>query len=205
MNIVSRAEARAAGARRYFTGKPCRNGHVAERLSSNGTCLECERTRESKIVWTVNNPERKRRSSAKYYKKNSEKILTYGSAYHVLHPDKAAARRRRMQETNPGRIAETVAAWRQNNKHKMRAQCAKRRARLIMAMPLWLTAEHFSQIEEVYSDAKRLEAETGAPHHVDHIVPLRGKTVCGLHVPWNLRAIPADDNLRKANKLDDAA
>jgi len=43
MQIISRAEAKAKGLRFYFTGKPCKHGHVAERVAFNATCVECER------------------------------------------------------------------------------------------------------------------------------------------------------------------
>ena len=84
------------------------------------------------------------------------------------------------------------------------AHMAKRRATVLQRTPKWLTKEHLAQIVAVYAEAQRLTAETGVKHHVDHVIPLMGKTVCGLHVPWNLRAIPQSENLKKrAQLLDD--
>lgn len=91
-------------------------------------------------------------------------------------------------------------------KARMRVVQARRRAAELQATPSWLTEEHLAQIRAIYDEAVRLTESTGIPHDVDHIVPLQGRTVCGLHVPWNLRAIPKEQNLRRpriwAGELD---
>lgn len=82
----------------------------------------------------------------------------------------------------------------------MRPYHAKRRARKRAALPAWAD---LAEIRKVYEQCEALTAATGVAHHVDHIVPLQGKTVCGLHVHYNLRAIPAEENLRKKNRLEE--
>lgn len=77
---------------------------------------------------------------------------------------------------------------------------AKRRARKVKATPKWLTEEHFTMINNFYKEAKSLSSDA-CKYHVDHIVPLQGKDVCGLHVPWNLQILPASENLKKSNKI----
>jgi hypothetical protein len=85
----------------------------------------------------------------------------------------------------------------QNNRPRVRGYQAKRRALVRNAAPAWLTNEHKAQIQAKYDEAERLTQETGIPHDVDHIVPLAGKIVCGLHVPWNLRPLPRVVNNRR--------
>lgn len=91
------------------------------------------------------------------------------------------------------------AAWRKLNPHKNASKSAKRRAYKNFATPCWLTEEHMSEINQFYTLARDCQIITGEPYHVDHIVPLKGKNVCGLHVPWNLQVLPAGMNLSKSN------
>jgi len=84
----------------------------------------------------------------------------------------------------------------------MAAQKAKRKAARLQRTPNWLTDEDFAKIDAAYLQAQQLWQATGIRHHVDHIIPLRGKKVSGLHVPANLRVISASENLKKHNKFE---
>lgn len=78
---------------------------------------------------------------------------------------------------------------------------ANRNAAKLNATPAWSTNDHKDQIAEFYTISTITTAETGIKHEVDHIVPLRSKIVCGLHVPWNLQVLTTDKNRRKTNLL----
>lgn len=67
------------------------------------------------------------------------------------------------------------------------------------AKPKWLTKEQRKDIVDVYVHMRDCKVTTGEDYHVDHIVPLKGINVCGLHVAWNLQVLPADVNIRKSN------
>lgn len=171
MKIITISEARALGLTRYFTGKPCKRGHVAERITSNSRCITCSLA-DQKI------------NRAKHHAKTSET-------------------NRRWREANYEHRSSYYRSWRIENADRVRARNRTRDACRIRATPQWLTASDHAAIAAVYVEARRLEDSTGVPHEVDHVVPLRGKRVCGLHVPWNLRAIPTEENRRKSNKCPD--
>ena len=80
---------------------------------------------------------------------------------------------------------------------------AKYRASKLQRTPQWLDKEDLELIKDEYLMAKKLEEITGDVYHVDHIVPLQGENVSGLHVPWNLQVIPSKENLSKSNKYED--
>lgn len=78
---------------------------------------------------------------------------------------------------------------------------ANRRARLLKAAPVWLDSEYLWLINEVYELSALRNKLTSIKWEVDHIVPLAGKNVCGLHVPWNLQVITRVENRKKSNIL----
>lgn len=87
------------------------------------------------------------------------------------------------------------------NKQDYYVRKAKRRAELLKRTPLWLTEQNWTHIACIYSVCDMLNREGTGPYEVDHVVPLQGKTVCGLHVPWNLRIITRKENRSKGNKF----
>lgn len=92
--------------------------------------------------------------------------------------------------------------WQTLNKGKVNAITAKRRAAKLKATPNWLTAQNNKEIRSLYEEARKLTDKTGIPHQVDHLIPLQGRDVCGLHVPWNLQILTKYENLVKGTSLE---
>lgn len=107
------------------------------------------------------------------------------------------------KSTNKDKVKESYAVWYEDNREIRAAASARRRAARLKATPLWLDASQKAEILDIYKKARQLQDSTGIKHHVDHIVPLQGANVCGLHVPWNLQVITASENLHKSNKYKD--
>jgi hypothetical protein len=137
-----------------------------------------------------------------YYKANKDQKKQYDVEYYRRNKEKKHRDNKRWNDKNREYLNEWIAEWKRNNPEKVREYSAKRRSKTLLAMPDWLSEEQLHEISHMYITARDLELLTGVPHHVDHIVPLQGSDVCGLHVPWNLRAIPAQENLRKSNKIE---
>jgi 5-methylcytosine-specific restriction endonuclease McrA len=88
------------------------------------------------------------------------------------------------------------------NKQGYYSRKAKRRAELLNRTPKWLSEHDKLHIDCIYSVCSMLNKEGTGPYEVDHIVPLQGENVSGLHVPWNLRIITRTENRSKGNKYD---
>jgi hypothetical protein len=114
-----------------------------------------------------------------------------------LHPDRNAAQQRNVYAKNPTKGRTRINSWRKNNPSKSAAQSNRRNAARRLRTPKWLTELHYQQMNIFYDAAKKLTAEFGIKMEVDHIVPLQGKNVSGLHVPWNLQVMPKKLNASK--------
>lgn len=183
-SLISRKDAIAQGLPRYFTGKPCKNGHLDERFVANYTCVTCSNA-----------------AFDKWYEKNPEKQAVHVKRWNAEHPEKRREIRKEWAANNPEKSAASSSKWKRQNLDKVAASRASRRSAEIRRTPKWLDADDLWLIGEAYALAALRTKMLGTKWHVDHIVPLQGKLVSGLHVPWNLQVIPAAQNLRKGNRF----
>jgi hypothetical protein len=91
--------------------------------------------------------------------------------------------------------------WSKTNRGIANALGRKYKLKKANATPLWLTPEQLYNMQCTYKVATQLSETSSQKWHVDHIVPIRGKDVCGLHVPWNLQVLPAKMNMQKGNRI----
>jgi len=131
----------------------------------------------------------------RYYEKHKERILEQKREY-----------KKQWYQKNKDRLIKKQkilgAAYKKQYPEKHCAIQAKRRANKLLATPKWLTNDQFKSMLLEYELAKWCTEVTGIQYDVDHIIPLKGKTVCGLHVPWNLRVVTASENRSKGNKYE---
>lgn len=185
----TRAEAKATGATHYFTGEPCKQGHIALR-KTKGVCVECLKVEWKQAAKTrvdyfraYNRREEVKDAKHDWYLENREQVIAAANA-------RPAEVRREYRD-----------AWKANHKTQVRADTKARRRKHREATPPWLTRKQKTEIRQMYQVAITLTQATGEQYVVDHIYPLRSDVVCGLHVPWNLRVIPREENLKKSNLL----
>lgn len=209
MQFISRNEAIANGLKRYFNGKPCPAGHVAERLVSNWGCMECSAGRFQKY-YSINSVEQKQRAK-EWRKRNPDKVLASKREWENDNKDKKSAydkkshekyREKRLKviaayrKLNAARIKEITKQWKIKNHSRVLASVRSRDARKKQAIPPWANLD---KIEAIYDECIRISELTGIKHHVDHIVPMKGRLVSGLHVETNLQLLEAKENLKKGN------
>ena len=165
--MITRQEAIFQGLARYFTGKPCKHGHIVERYTGNKTCCVCGNAGANKV---------KQRDRTKY--------IQHAKDWNNRNPERIKEIHNKRNRANPARRNLLTANYRSAKDNRT---------------PAWLTEVDYERIANVYKLATLQSKITGTTWHVDHIIPLRGEYVSGLHVPSNLQAIPGVDNVRKNN------
>ena len=142
------------------------------------------------------------KNCVKEYKKTNKEILAQKRKIYVEeNKEKISENRRLYYQLNKEKELSNNKLYSQSNRDRIYANMSKRRATKLNATPNWLSEKDLEEIRELYQICQMFKLYTGQDYHVDHIIPLQGKDVCGLHVPWNLQVILASENLRKSNKL----
>jgi hypothetical protein len=129
------------------------------------------------------------RDYKKVYEKHSANRRKLALKYYYADVEESRRKKAERQKTNPALFA---------------AHTAKRRAARLVRTPKWLTKQDFANIRKVYALAAELSKAYGFKWHVDHIAPLQGKNISGLHVADNLQVIPANLNIAKSNRFEAA-
>jgi hypothetical protein len=149
-----------------------------------------------------------------YVEANKEKVQAYGKAWREANKDLVLAYKREYYQENKEGMIEKSVQYRRDNKditkkiqdrynktdNGKRLRQTQRNARRKREKEASLGRAFHKDILKVYHSCKIMCEVTGSRYEVDHIVPLMGKEVCGLHVPWNLQITPHDINRKKTNK-----
>jgi len=194
MDIISRKQAKALGLKWYFTGKPCKHGHVTKRYAT-GACHECMRITTLKNrgkytykvgrkqymqQWRADNKDKVRENFNTWCEKNPER--------RKKHEVRSNAKRYAIPELRQAAI-DNAAAWKRANPGLVNNFTARRRARKAQRTPAYADQDAIKFFYEC--------CPKGC--HVDHVIPLHGKIISGFHVESNLQWLTAKDNLLKLN------
>jgi len=188
---ATRVEAKKTGSKYYFTGQPCKHGHIALR-KTKGSCLDCLKVEWAKGNETraeyfkqYNQSEASQKAKREYYERNKKQVIARAAARPV---EQRRLHREKYKTQNP---------------ELYKALNSVRKRRHKNATPKWITPEQKLAMRNLYLKAQELSKIARQRYVVDHIIPLISESVCGLHVPWNLRVITQEENLKKSNKLVD--
>lgn len=178
----------------------CKRGNIDKR-DIYGHCL-CQDCKDYRYSVSKKNPTRSEYKKT-WLKNNKEKSAAYTKKWNINNKEKRKGIVNSWRERNKDSVKlynkKAGQKWAKNNKGKRNAIDRKRKTSLMNRTPSWANLE---KIQLFYIESERLTKETGIPHEVDHIIPLQGKLVSGLHVHDNLQVITRTKNRSKKNKID---
>lgn len=184
--------------------KKTENLFYKDSLAKDGlraTCKECDKAHGKK--YSAENKEKEAARYKKYAEANKEKIDKKSRETKAINSEKITAYAKEYYRKNSGKRLENSKKWYQENsgtdslKIKIRLKSSTRRVAKLNADVSWSSK---SKIKEFYDLAHAETKKTGIQHEVDHIIPLQGKLVCGLHVEFNLQILTRSQNASKGNR-----
>lgn len=223
--LVTKSDAKFHGLTTYFTGKPCKHGHVSPRYVASGMCKECSRISSNKRysaeggiirhknkirysdnkehilernkIWRNSNKDKLKKTKVLKHTKTPEIRRSRDKKYYNSNKDAIQIKQLNYRNLHREELRQYACEWRRNNPIYSKIKSMERKFHIKQATPSWVNK---SKLYEIYKNRLDISNETGIVHHVDHIYPVRGEFVCGLHVPENLQIISAAENMKKSNK-----
>lgn len=162
-----------------------------------------ERIAEQKKAWYEANKAHCRDKGRKHYQTNKDRYAELRIRWFQANPDKPAEYSKAFKLRHPERVASERQLYKKNNKGVVNANTRKRQAAKLQRTPSWLTEDDLWLMQQAYELAALRTMLFKFSWHVDHIIPLQGRRVSGLHVPTNLQVIPGIENSRKNNDWND--
>ena len=174
--------------------KPCQSAsNRSYRLSDRGkVMIKAARSATAAKV-------KKAEADRLYRLEQGDALKAKKRVYYQANKERIAAKAKQTYAADSSKAKLRSAKWKSENKAQWNAKCMERYTQKIKARPAWLSEDDLWLIAEAYDISNHRTKVFGFEWNVDHIVPLRGKTVCGLHVPWNLQVVPASYNCSKRN------
>lgn len=176
----ARYEAMQKGLKHYMTHNPCKRGHLSLRITDSGKCTECRRLKEKERYNA--NPQKAIQQTKKFYYKNQQAMQERARLDRLTEPPEKRAARLEQAKIK-------ARLWRKNNPKHHNALTTAHKKVVKQRTPGWASLQ---KIVEFYKNCPD-------GYQVDHIIPLRGKKVSGLHVVENLQYLTAKENRNKSN------
>lgn len=151
--------------------------------------------KKSAAKWRKANKNHISKHLKEYYEKNSKRIKKRQKKYAKNNPKKRKATSKKYYSKNKIRYKYNLRRWRKANPKRAKAHSNARARRIRKATPKWLSKALFNKIVKFYEKCPKNKT-------VDHIIPIAGKKVFGLNVPWNLQYLTRPENARKGNRID---